>query len=228
MKKILFLIIVGVGTILAATAVPANALIFELDEEYTGGAEPLGPSPWLTATFDDIGDNQVRLTLDASGLSDDEFVSGWYFNFNFAVSPDWFAPAVDSGPSYVIGSGIGSNNYNAGGTMGHGFDIFFQFETADNSDKRFTAGEVAVYTLELPAGTSPELIPESFNLKNEAGYFYSAAHVQDIDNPDFETDSGWIGAERSIAAIPEPATIILIGTGLASLFCIRRFRFRNN
>ena len=112
--------------------------------------------------------------------------------------------------------------------MGQGFDIYFEFPTPNNpASDRFGAGERAIYMMELLfEDTEGVLTASSFNDLNAAGYFYTAAHVQGIgENNNL---SGWIGAERSIAAIPEPATIILIGTGLASLFCIRRFRFRNN
>jgi hypothetical protein len=250
MKKILFWIVIGMGAILAATSLPANALVFELDEEYTGGANPAGPPPWLTATFIDAGFNQVQLTLDASGLTDGEFVSGWYFNIDPALAAlgfSWFPPAVNSGPSFIGGSGVGNKNqnasgadedmYKAGGYKGDGFDIYFKFETANNpGSDRFTAGSVATYlfTVSNPAEV---LFPQSFNFMNEAGYFYSAAHVQGIDNSSIAfinselsdgDDSGWIGAEKSIAAIPEPATILLLCTGLVTLLGIRGFRLKNS
>jgi hypothetical protein len=237
MKKILFLIIVGVGAILAATPVPANALIFPLDVEYNGThVRPPIDTPWLTATFEDIDPiddiPRVQLTLYALGLTDQEFVSEWLFNFDPEVSimstimfPPYYVEGDSSGPDVlpVGGSGAGSNIYNPGGVTGHGFDIYFRFPPATQNDSapRFTAGETVVFIF-TGTGSSAQLTAESFNFLNETGPFYSAAHVEG------DQYGGWIGATRSIAAIPEPATIILIGTGLASLFCIRRFRFKNN
>ena len=233
MKKILFLIIVGVGTILAATSIPANALIFPLDVEYDGvNLEPHRATPWLTATFEDIdptdGIPRVQLSMYASGLTAAEFVSEWYFNFDpavavgdsFVFTPDYVEGS--SGPNF-FSFGRGWDSSDAGGEIGHGFDFFFVFPAANAADsaQRFTAGETAVFIF-TGTGASSQLTAESFNFLNETGYFYSAAHVEG------DQYGGWIGAERSIAAIPEPATIILIGTGLASLFCIRRFRFKNN
>jgi hypothetical protein len=233
-----------VGTILAATSVPANAMPFNLDVEYTGGDEPAGPRPWLTATFEDVETEpgelpQVKLTLDASGLTADEFVSQWYFNFDPTVSVEdsfVFGPTHVSGPD-LVSAGRGwdnydADNYDAGGSMGHGFDFFLGFETADSAD-RFGAGETSVFTF-IDTGTGPSLSAESFNYLNEAGYFYSAAHVQGIDisdtlisslllEEDDDEGSGWIGAP---AAIPGPSALLLIGAGLVSLFGIRRFRLR--
>jgi len=216
MRKILLFIIVGVGVILAAASVPANALTltFELDEEYTGAAEPLGPEPWLTATFEDAGLNQVSLTLDTDGLTGNEFVSNWFFNIQdglIITSVIPFFPIVQA-----------QDARHAGGAPGHGFDIEFEFPTAE--DDRFGADETRVFTLGAPGLTAL-----SFEYLNAAGNFYSAAHVQSIDNPAFPGyTSGWIGARESISAIPEPGTILLLGAGLAGLFGIRRFKFKKN
>jgi hypothetical protein len=76
---------------------PASAsaalLTFEYDNEFSGATEPEGPDPWLTAVFNDdpdgnnLVDTAVRLTLSGSGLTDAEFVTGWYFNLNPAYDP---------------------------------------------------------------------------------------------------------------------------------------------
>jgi len=217
MRKILFYIIVGVGVILTATSVPANALKFELDEEYTGGAEPLGdpPPPWLTAEITDgAAVNTVEISLSTSGLTGSEFVSGWYFNWNLEAGDL-------TGINPFVPITVSNDGLNAGGALGHGFDLLFNFPTAEGS--RFGANETRVYTF-----TATGVTESSFDFLNAAGNFYSAAHVQSIDNPDFTATSGWIGATSSIAAIPEPGTILLLGAGLASLFGIRRFKFKKN
>ena len=228
MKKILFLIIVGVGTVLAATSVPAATFTYNLGVEYSGGTEPAGDPPWLTAVIEDVAANTVRITMSTSGLTASEFVSGWYFNWDFEfadldpvdgitllpISTEPFAPIT-----------FGTNNLDADGILGHGFDILFNFPTA-SPDDRFEANEIAAY--EFMGNSSSTLSASSFNYLNAEGNFYSAAHVQAINGTGAEypnDDSGWIGATESISPIPEPATILLLGTGLASLFGIRRYRF---
>jgi hypothetical protein len=219
MRKILFFIIVGVGFILTATSVPAATFTYPLNIEFSGATEPEGPTPWLTATFVDFDTNEVLLTLSASGLTDAEFVSEWYFNFDPAFNPGARItfPLIISGPPYLPGTGIGANNFQADGET-EKFDIVFQFETANNPN-RFTAGESAVYLFTGTGG--PDLAAEDFNFLNEDGTFYSAAHVQGIGAND--NLSGWVASP-----IPEPGTILLLVAGLAGLFGIRRFKFKKN
>jgi len=229
MRKLLFFIIVGVGIILTVTSVPADALTlnFELNVEYTGGAEPDGPTPWLTAEITDtsLPADTVRITMSASGLVESEFVGGWYFNWDFDAADLDPTDGIAFLPTSTAPFGpitFDTDNLDAGGALGNGFDILFNFPQP--SGNRFEANEIAIYEF-LGEGLSAS----SFNYKNTAGNFYSAAHVQVIDNDDFpNADSGWIGATESISAIPEPGTILLLGAGLASLFGIRRFKFKTN
>jgi hypothetical protein len=63
---------------LAAGAGVANAEVvtINLDREFSGGSNPSGPAPWLTATFTDIGANTVRLDMSrATTLATGEFIS---------------------------------------------------------------------------------------------------------------------------------------------------------
>jgi hypothetical protein len=205
MRKILFFIIVGVGVILTATSVPANALTFDLNVEFSGATEPTGPTPWLTATFADFATNQVQLTMSASGLLDAEFVSEWYFNSQvlFITSVVPFFPIVQA-----------MDGRDADGAPGHGFDIEFPFPIAGSD--RFGAGETRVFILGATGLTA-----SSFNILNAAGNFFSAAHVQGIGAND--NLSGWVASP-----IPEPGTILLLVAGLAGLFGIRRFKFKKN
>jgi len=207
-----------VGSILVVTSVPATALLYELDDEFPGGTDPANDPPWLTATIEDIAINTVRLTMKTEGLTNQEFVSEWYFNWNFDFS---IPSAVDIGAGTtgpIPGPFWSEDFYNVGG--GATFDVLFDFPVPNNpsdpSEDRFEAGEIVI--LEL-MGTG--LTASAFDVKDVSDRFYTAAHVQGIgENAQF---SGKIGAT---VPIPEPGTFLLLGAGLASLFGIRRFELK--
>jgi hypothetical protein len=230
MKKILFLLIVGVGTILAAKSVPAVSFTYPLNFEFTDdGVEPAGEAPWLTALVSDNGDDTVRITMSTFGLTGDEFVSGWYFNIDDVskISSGALISEETTGPiSFGItlnddSIAVDEDSFNVGGEGGARFDILFNFPTPSpsSSGDRFDADEIVVFDF---MGTG--LTALDFYVKDTTGNYFTAAHVQGIgENGE---GSGKIGATQSIAAIPEPATIILLGASLLSLLGFGRFKFK--
>jgi hypothetical protein len=195
----------------ALVSASAHALSYGLNIEYTGASEPEGQRPWLTATFEDAGTNTVTLTMDATNLVDNEFVGKWFFNMDDAVVTDPFLVFTHvSGPATPPSFGL--NNKDAAGAQGAGFDILFDFP--QNNGNRFGTGETSVYRVELTNDSSSTLMAESFNFTNEAGNFYSAAHVQGI-GPTGD-DSGWIAA-TSTSDIPEAKSILSLGLGILVL-----------
>jgi hypothetical protein len=239
MKKLLFLIIVGLGILLAATSVSADTFKYYLDYQFTtDGTDPAGDPPWLTAEIRDDGVdeitnwNKVRITMSTDDLKgSSEFVGAWYFNWDFdgeyATEP---IAEGTTGPTMYSGDVNDDGNIVAGSR----FDISFDFPESDAPFKdRFGPGETVIYQF-----MGDGLMASNFNVKDTTNSYYSAAHVQGISEGDIavlvegigedEDDdaSGWIGATRSIPAIPEPSTILLLGAGLASMFGIRRFKFK--
>jgi len=229
MKKILYLIIVGAGIFFAATSVSADSFKYYLDYEFTGGTDPAGDPPWLTAEIRDDGVddgtnfNKVRITMSTDGLiGGTEFVGAWYFNWDFDDTKTWAGFPIEegtTGPS-IYGVTVEDNGYNVGGPGGVTFDIFFDFPESNAPFKdRFGPGETVVYQF-----IGDGLMASDFDVKDTTGSYFTAAHVQGIALPDpSEEGSGKIGAT---AAIPEPGTILLLGTGLAGLLGIRRFKFK--
>lgn len=194
----------------------ATVITYNLDAEFSGATDPAGPDPWVTATFDDsVGPDVVRLTLSTVGLTGDEFLSGFYFNFG--------APGTLSGSTIVTsdatinGISFASDNFKADGD-GY-FDLLIDFAPPPGSfSNKFTAGETVVIDfagtgitaesfdyLSLGAGNSPDGLPV-------------AAHIQGIGPTG--ADSGWITG----GSVPEPGTIALLSVGLLGMGLIRRRR----
>lgn len=61
----------------------AALITFPLSMEYSGATAPAGPTPWLTAVFDD-GDEagSVMLLLEATNIVGTEKVRDWNFNLD--------------------------------------------------------------------------------------------------------------------------------------------------
>jgi len=186
----------------------AATLIIDFDSEFSGGFDPLGPTPWLTATFDDGGSaDSVRLTLD-SGLVGTEYFSGIYLNFDDSQD------VRDLDFTHVSGDMATSIDLKRDGYKADGdgrYDILLNFSTSGNN---FGAGETVVYDISL-AG----IVASDFNYLSKPsgghGPFVGAAHVQSIGSGG---DSGWIAG----TVIPVPAAVWLFGSGLLGLVGVAR------
>ncbi|HSW46545.1 MAG TPA: PEP-CTERM sorting domain-containing protein [Phycisphaerae bacterium] len=200
---------------LAATAAQVQAAITLHNVlEFSGGTPPSGSPPWLTATFDDGGGSGlVVMTLIATNLTGDEFVSGWYLNLSPTLSP---ASLIFSAPTKVgsfttPGISKGVNQFKADGDGK--YDILFSFATSGGASSRFTSGDSIRYTVTgIASLTENDFDVLSFPAGGH-GPFTMAAHVQGI-GPGGAL-SGWV-------ATPEPMTSALLILG--SLGFLRRRR----
>ena len=209
---------VGIAQPSAAASITIN-----MTTEFSGGASPQGTSPYMIATFEDIGAGLVQLTMDATNLVGTEFISEWSFNFDPSLD------ATDLDIDHVSGIEAvsvdqGNNGFQADG--GGKYDIQFNFDIAPPGD-RFGPNAVvtSVYTFDLAGITA-----ESFNFISAPGggnpNYLSAAHIQGIA---VSPGSGWLGGvlddggeDEETPVVPEPASLILMGTGL--LIVCRRFK----
>jgi hypothetical protein len=184
----------------------ANAqLVISLDNEFSNpDPDPQGPTPWATATFTDLGGNNVQLTMSTSNLVDNEFIGEWLFNFDPDLTLSDLSITYNSGTGATSVNAL-TNNYKADGDGN--FDIQFLF--ANSGEARFQAGETSVYDISYSgAGT---MNTSSFNFYSSEGggrgTYHSAAQVQGITADDY---SGWIGDTQ---VVPEPvsSTLFIVG-----------------
>lgn len=200
-------------------SLPAIVYVYSLDTEFSGGADPVGPVPWATATFSQVDAGTVQLELSNINLSGSEFIGAWYFNFNDSLDVNSlsFSRVGGTAPADAdISTGL--NSFKADGD-GY-FDIIFDFP--QKSADRFAAGDTIVYEI---SGINP-LTMDMFNFDSAPGggngSWYSAAHVQSINGE----DSGWIGSGPGVA-VPEPSTYLMLSSLLGlSLFLVARSRKR--
>ncbi len=199
-----------------AIAAPAAAQqIIPLNYVFSG-ATPAASAPWLTLKLEDRNPTTVRLTMDAAGLSGQEFVSAWYVNFNPVLNATGLNFSIISNPTQLSNGNIdtGTNAFKADGDGK--YDILFDFPPPPGAfAAKFTAGEKVVVDVSRASGLSTsDFLYQSVESSGN-GVYFTAAHIQGIGN-----DSAWVGA----SAIPEPSTYALMAGGvvLGYVFVRRR------
>ena len=211
-RKILAACLIAAIVLLGAVSAGAANINFGLDFEYTGGDEPAGQPPWLVADFEDVGLNQVRLTIDTFGLVEVEFIPAWFFNLSPQLNAEFLSFSFAGGTGLPATLNLGNDAQDAAGVLGKGFDIKLSWST--NQGSRFIADKFIYYivTYSDPDNPGDTISASSFNFFNPGG-FLSAAHVQGISPGD---GSGWI------AAVPIPASVWLFGSGMLLLVALRK------
>jgi hypothetical protein len=206
------LLMIGAMSVCLTTSVQAASVTFEMNIEYTGAFPPTGAAPWLTATFDDGGSaGSVELTLEATNLTNPEFVFQWLFNLAPALDPNdlVFSAPTRAGQFIDPAINLGVDSFQAAGD-GY-FDIQFAFNHTNGPSNKFGAGDAATYTITGIAS----LTADSFDLLSAPGGghgpFPTAAHVGGIN----DANSGWV-------SVPEPSALSLSAFGALALLRRRR------
>jgi hypothetical protein len=193
---------------LAAANVSAGTLTYDLDREFSGATPPSGSGTWLRAIFTDVAPNTVELRLQTVGLTNTEYVSGWFFNLgpnDGSPLPSDFTSVQTAGVAGTFSKGL--NAFKADGDGW--FDFKYDFPNAPAASRFTGASPDAVFTLTGTGIDSLSFFYLSLGDGNSPDGLYTAAHVQGIDpNGNF---SGWITTTVHIIPLPTATALTLCG-----------------
>jgi hypothetical protein len=168
-----------------------------------GTAPHSSTTPWVDSLFSDISPNTVQLTITAPNLTNPEFFSSLYLQFNPTknVSALTFTPVFSQwqGISQKYSVGLNQNNFQAG-SEGGDFSILLGFNN-------FSLGDQVVFdittTQKNTSLSSADFAFRSYNGKHGYNGYYEAAYIQGISG----NGSGWDGASTFVmTAVPEPSS----------------------
>lgn len=136
----------------------------------------------------------------------------WVYGGDTPLTVDWTISTAPDGGGTVEGSASGVSFTNTFFTSSYGYDIYNSSFTV--SDLSLAAG---TYYLELTNATSAQSGPVYWDIN-------SGPSAADFDGESVPSDSFEIDGASS--ATPEPASVMLLGAGLAAFAGMKRLKTR--
>lgn len=199
------------ATAIAAPVMRTNAAVIYGFDYVITGTTPSGSSPWATLTIENYAANEVKFTLQANLQDSNEFITRLLLNVDPFVSVS-LVPGSVSGGSTIDSVTASENGFNNAG--GGWFDLKIDFQTSGNI---LTDNEWLSWRLQGTGLTESRFLAKSVQKQGQSlGTHYALLHVQGIGTGG--QNSGKLGA----TVIPEPATLLLFGMGLAAPLVTRR------
>lgn len=176
----------------------------------TGGP---GSPPWLTATFEDIASNQVKLTLHGN-LAASEYVDYFAFNINPVYTPSDVSvvpDAADPDPTVSKGAQNAQGNLSgAGDAYKNGWDFVVNYSSSNSGGgvQRLNGTEYDYLTVTFVGSPTLDAFDFAFAAANG---LLGMAHI------------GGIPGDKSgaIAAVPVPPTLLMLVSSIVPMFGAR-------
>ena len=197
MKKSLLGVACSLFMMLAAN-VPARAATVTFEDWVKFKGSP-SFTPILKATITDIGGG-VTIKMEATSLPGSEKITEWYFNIDGAGT------TLPNNTSGQTGTAMADpDNLKADGDGF--FDLLFEFPTSGDV---FEGSDQSVWTLSFAGLDATDFLSESTPGGLAGAMFFSAVFLGNA----YWAPSTVNGETVVVTPIPEPATLLLLGSGL--------------